>query len=71
MFKTNNIQLNQDPSFQRKSTLNELQMFNIILSIHTVSLLIPTLQCEQKHIIHESLLQTFNSPVNQLLLCPE
>ena len=26
-------------------------------------LLIQTLQCEQKHIIHESLLQTFNSPV--------
>ena len=34
-FKTNKIQLNQDPSFQRKRTLNELQMCNIILSIYT------------------------------------
>ena len=36
-----------------------------------IYLLVQTLQCEQKHIIHESLLQTFNSPVSQLLLCPE
>ena len=36
-----------------------------------IYLLIQTLQCEQKHIIHESLLQTFNPPVSQLLLCPE
>ena len=36
-----------------------------------IYLLIQTLQCEQKHIIHESLLQTYNPPVNQLLLCPE
>ena len=36
-----------------------------------ICLLIQTLQYEQKHIIHESLLQTWNSPVSQLLLCPE
>ena len=35
IFKTNKTQLNQDPSFQRKRTLDELQMFNIILSICT------------------------------------
>ena len=35
IFKTNKIQLNQDPSFQRKRTLNELQMFNIILLLCT------------------------------------
>ena len=29
-----------------------------------IYLLIQTLQCEQKQIIHESLLQTFNSQVN-------
>ena len=34
-FKTNKIQLNQDPSFQRKRILNKLQMFNIIyLYVH-------------------------------------
>ena len=31
-----------------------------------IYLLIQTLQCEQKHIIHESLLQTYNSSVSQL-----
>ena len=36
-----------------------------------ICLFIQTLQCEQKHIIHESLLQTFNSPVSQPLLCLE
>ena len=35
IFKVNKIQLNQDPTFQRKRTLNELQMFNKILSICT------------------------------------
>ena len=35
MIKNNKIQLNQDPNFQRKRTLNELQMFNKILSICT------------------------------------
>ena len=35
MFKTNKIQLNQNPCFQRKRILNELQMFNIILYICT------------------------------------
>ena len=34
-FKTNMIHLNQEPSFQRKITLNDLQRFNIILSICT------------------------------------
>ena len=32
-----------------------------------IYLLIQTMQCELKHIIYESLLQTFNSPVSQLL----
>ena len=36
-----------------------------------IYLLIKTLQYEQKHSIHENLLQTFNSAVSQLLLCPE
>ena len=36
-----------------------------------IYLLIQTLQCERKHIIHESILQTFNPPISQLLLCPE
>ena len=45
-------------------------MYNIILFNMYIYLLIQTLQCEQKHIIHESPLQTFNSPVNQLLLYP-
>ena len=39
-FKTNRIQLIQliqDPSFQRKRTVNKLQIFNIILSKRTVN----------------------------------
>ena len=35
IFETTKIELNQDPSFQRKITLNELQIFNISLSLCT------------------------------------
>ena len=57
ILKTNKSQLNQDPSsFQRKRTLNELQMFNIIFVYMYSYLLIQILQFEQKHIILESLM---------------
>ena len=35
IYKSNKIQLRQDPNFQSKRTSNELQMFNIILAIFT------------------------------------
>ena len=70
--KTNTIQLNQDPSsFQRKRTLNELQMLIMFfLSICRLHLSIDS-NIAMWAEAHESLLQTFNSPVSQLLLCPE
>ena len=71
ILKTTKIQFDQDPSFQRKQTLNELQMLNNFIIMY-IYLLIQTLKCEQKLIIHESLaFADFNSPVSQLLLCPE
>ena len=46
-------------------------MFNIILSICKSLYWVKHWNVRRSTSFHENLLQTFNSPVNQLLLCPE